>query len=290
MNETCAGGTGAFINQMAAFVQTDASGLDALAQKHNTIYPIASRCGVFAKTDILPLLNEGVKREDIEASIMKAVVNQTVSGLARGRAIEGKVVFLGGSLTFFPSLRDRFVKTLKLAEEDALFPQYAEFFVAIGAALHAKETQNPVLLANVLTGLENAVGSESEHFLPPLFRYPEEKKAFFDRHNKQLVVRTPLEQARGNAWLGFDSGSTTLKATLIDEKGRLLYSYYGPNLGSPFSAAVKVLEEIYAKKRPDLFIRSSAITGYGSALLCAGLRADIDEVETVSHLTAARHI
>ncbi|CAK7028781.1 MAG: hypothetical protein DELT_02691 [Desulfovibrio sp.] len=290
MNETCAGGTGAFIDQMAAFIQTDASGLDQLAQSHETIYPIASRCGVFAKTDILPLLNEGGKREDIAASIMQAVVNQTISGLARGRAIEGKVVFLGGPLTFLPSLRDRFVKTLRLAKEDAIFPEYAEFFVAIGAALHAGETQTEAIrFASVLTGLENAAGSEAEHTLPPLFRYPEEKQEFLNRHNKQQVTRVPLEHARGNAWLGFDSGSTTLKAALIDDKGRLLYSYYGPNLGSPLSAAVNVLKEIYEHKRHDLFIRGATVTGYGSALLCAGLHADIDEVETVSHLTAARY-
>ncbi|MCC8194215.1 MAG: acyl-CoA dehydratase activase-related protein, partial [Deltaproteobacteria bacterium] len=288
MNETCAGGTGAFIDQMAAFIQTDASGLDALAQKHTTIYPIASRCGVFAKTDILPLLNEGGSREDIAASIMQAVVNQTISGLARGRAIEGKVVFLGGPLTFLPSLRDRFVKTLKLAEEDAIFPEYAEFFVAIGAALHARETEARIRLDDLLRKLEAFTGNEAGHTLPPLFKGPEEKKEFTDRHSKQKVVRFPLDQAHGSAWLGFDSGSTTLKAALIDDKGRLLYSYYGPNKGNPLSAAVKVLEEIYTQKNPDLFIEATAVTGYGSALLKAGLRADIDEVETVSHLTAAR--
>ncbi|SBW10309.1 BadF/BadG/BcrA/BcrD ATPase family protein [uncultured delta proteobacterium] len=288
MNETCAGGTGAFIDQMAAFIQTDAAGLDALAQKHTTIYPIASRCGVFAKTDILPLLNEGGSREDIAASIMQAVVNQTISGLARGRAIEGKVVFLGGPLTFLPSLRDRFVKTLKLAAEDALFPEHAEFFVAIGAALHARETEARLRLDNILWGLETYSGNEAEHTLPALFRGPEDKKEFIDRHSRQRGARLPLDQAHGSAWLGFDSGSTTLKAVLIDAKGRLLYSYYGPNKGNPLSAAIKVLEEIYEKKNPDLFIEATAVTGYGSALLKAGLCADIDEVETVAHLTAAR--
>ncbi|MDL2209440.1 2-hydroxyacyl-CoA dehydratase [Desulfovibrio sp. OttesenSCG-928-O18] len=289
MNETCAGGTGAFIDQMAAFIQTDASGLDKLAQQHSTIYPIASRCGVFAKTDILPLLNEGGSREDIAASIMQAVVNQTISGLARGRAIEGKVVFLGGPLTFLPSLRDRFVKTLRLAPEDAIFPEHAEFFVAIGAALHARDTQDPLLLETVLAKLENFTDDEAEHVLPPLFPYPEQRREFQLRHAKQKVVYHPIEQSSGNAWLGFDSGSTTLKAVLIDEKGRILYSYYGPNMGSPLTAAVKVLKEIYARKMPDLHIKATAVTGYGSALLTAGLRADVDEVETVAHLTAARH-
>ena len=288
MNETCAGGTGAFIDQMAAFIQTDATGLDALAQKHTAIYPIASRCGVFAKTDILPLLNEGGSRENIAASIMQAVVNQTISGLARGRAIEGKVAFLGGPLTFLPSLRDRFIKTLKLADEDALFPQYAEFFVAIGAALHAKNTRIDIRLDNVLWALETYTGSNSEHLLPRLFRGPEDQKEFTDRHGKQRVTRYPLDQAHGSAWLGFDSGSTTLKATLIDAKGRLLYSHYASNQGTPLAAAINVLKEIYEKKNPDLFIEATAVTGYGSALLKAGLCADIDEVETVAHLTAAR--
>ncbi len=288
MNETCAGGTGAFIDQMAAFIQTDAAGLDALAAKHTTIYPIASRCGVFAKTDILPLLNEGGSREDIAASIMQAVVNQTISGLARGRVIEGKVVFLGGPLTFLPSLRDRFIKTLKLAEEDAIFPEHAEFFVAIGAAHHARETESRLQLDGVLRDLETYTAKEAEHPLPPLFKGPEDKKEFQDKHSKRKVIRMPLEEASGSAWLGFDSGSTTLKAALIDVKGRLLYSYYGPNLGNPLGAAVAVLNDIYTSKKPDLSIEATAVTGYGSALLQAGLHADIDEVETVAHLTAAR--
>ena len=288
MNETCAGGTGAFIDQMAAFVQTDAAGLDELASRHKTIYPIASRCGVFAKTDILPLLNEGGSKEDIAASIMQAVVNQTISGLARGRTIEGKVVFLGGPLTFLPSLRERFAKTLRLSPENAVFPEYAEFFVAIGAALHAQSIKDTFTLEDILTGLGEAGGNQAEHILPPLFTDEQDRKNFTARHAKQKVTHYPLEQSSGSAWLGFDSGSTTLKATLIDEKGRLLYSYYGPNLGNPLSAAVRVLEEIYARKMPDLEIKGTAVTGYGSALLSAGLLADFDEVETVAHLTAAR--
>ncbi|GHV54997.1 2-hydroxyglutaryl-CoA dehydratase [Deltaproteobacteria bacterium] len=288
MNETCAGGTGAFIDQMAAFVETDAAGLDKLAQNHTTIYPIASRCGVFAKTDILPLLNEGGSREDIAASIMQAVVNQTVSGLARGRAIEGKVVFLGGPLTFLPSLRDRFVKTLKISPENAVFPEYAEFFVAIGAGLYAKEQENSVLLPSLIARLARYTENESDHSLPPLFRYPEDRRAFFVRHQKQKVAHFPLEQAAGRAYLGFDSGSTTLKAALIDDRGRLLYSSYGPHRGNPLSAAVAILQEIYAEKPFDLPIMGTAVTGYGSAMLTAGLHADVDEVETVAHLTAAR--
>ena len=288
MNETCAGGTGAFIDQMAAFIQTDAAGLDMLAASHKTIYPIASRCGVFAKTDVLPLLNEGAAREDIAASIMQAVVNQTISGLARGRPIEGKVVFLGGPLTFLQSLRECFVTTLGLTEETAIFPEYGEFFVAIGAALHAREEDGVWNLDAILATLGLRRESGSKHTLPPLFTGEEEFLAFTERHSLYRVVHHPLEQSSGDAWLGFDSGSTTLKAALVDERGRLLYSYYGPNLGNPLSAAVKVLEDIYARKMPDLSIRATAVTGYGSALLAAGLRADIDEVETVAHMTAAR--
>ena len=288
MNESCAGGTGAFIDQMAAFIQTDAAGLDLLAQKHSMIYPIASRCGVFAKTDILPLLNEGASREDIAASIMQAVVNQTISGLARGRSIEGKVVFLGGPLTFLPSLRERFVKTLRLAPEDALFPEHAEFFVAIGAALHARKNPAQLTLDSLIPAMSTAAQNEAEHLLPPLFTSKKQRKAFHARHSRQRVRHYALEQCTGSAWLGFDSGSTTLKAVLIDSQDRIIYSHYGPNQGNPLRAAVAVLEKLYARKHPSLTIEATAVTGYGSALLTAGLRADIDEVETVSHLTAAR--
>ena len=288
MNEICAGGTGAFIDQMAAFIQTDTVGLDELARRHTTIYPVASRCGVFAKTDILQLLNEGGSRENIAASILQAVVNQTISGLARGRAIEGKVVFLGGPLTFLPSLRERFVETLRLAEGNAVFPDHAEFFVAIGAAIHARASREFLFLDAVLRKFDDNQGDESVHVLPPLFADTEAKQAFQKRHDERKVICHPLELGSGNAWLGFDSGSTTLKAVLIDDSGKLLYSYYGPNQGNPLSAALKVLEEIYARRGPDLKIRTTAVTGYGSALLMAGLRADIDEVETVAHLAAAR--
>ncbi len=301
MNETCAGGTGAFIDQMAAFIQTDAAGLDALALKHETIYPIASRCGVFAKTDILPLLNEGCPREDIAASVMQAVVNQTISGLARGRSITGKVVFLGGPLAFLPSLGQRFVETLRLDAEHAVFPDYAEYFVALGAALHARERGEgrngtaggggapavPALQA-VINALEGPRFTEENRQLPPLFANAEERRAFAVRHAGERLETFPLEKYEGDAWLGLDSGSTTIKAALIDGAGRLLYSFYGPNRGDPLSSALEILREIYARRRPGLFIRASAVTGYGSGLLTAGLRADIDEVETVAHYAGAR--
>ncbi|MDL2286818.1 acyl-CoA dehydratase activase-related protein, partial [Desulfococcaceae bacterium OttesenSCG-928-F15] len=289
MNETCAGGTGAFIDQMASFIQTDAAGLDDLALRHKTIYPIASRCGVFAKTDVLPLLNEGCSKEDIAASIMQAVVNQTISGLARGRAIRGKVIFLGGPMAFLPSLRERFRTTLRLEPSRAILPEYAEYFVAIGAALYAKRNPGHTsVLEDILALLVlPAVSSDSE-CLPPLFRSLEERKAFHLRHEKESLDRCELEDYEGDAWLGFDSGSTTIKAVLIDCEGRLLYSSYDANRGDPLSAALAILKEIYERKKPGLTIRACAVTGYGSGLLTAGLHADIDEVETVAHFTAAR--
>ena len=254
MNETCAGGTGAFIDQMAAFIRTDAAGLDNLARRHGTIYPIASRCGVFSKTDVLPLLNEGAAQEDIAASIMQAVVNQTVSGLARGRAIKGKVVFLGGPLAFLHSLRDRFKATLKDMTE-AVFPENAQYFVAYGAALHARSGEmRPAGLHDMIARLEGPGESGVTTQLPRLFDCPEERKDFFRRHEvKQAPQRTLADcpdeagEARGEAWLGFDCGSTTLKAVLLDAGGNILYSYYGPNMGDPLAAALAILKDIHAR-------------------------------------------
>ncbi|MDR1778013.1 MAG: acyl-CoA dehydratase activase-related protein [Desulfovibrio sp.] len=287
MNETCAGGTGAFIDQMAAFLQTDPAGLDELALKHGTVYPIASRCGVFAKTDVLPLLNEGCSRENIAASIMQAVVIQTVSGLARGRSIRGKVVFLGGPLTFLKSLRDAFEATLKDVSRFVL-PENAQYFVAMGAALHASQGRvqktSLVGLAALLEKQPACVGES----LAPLFASEDEHVAFVQRHKGDDVLRRPLENCVGDAWLGFDSGSTTIKTALIDAQGRLIYSWYGANKGEPLAAAIQILKEIYARKNAGLVIRAAAVTGYGSAMLCAALRADIDEVETVAHFAAAR--
>ena len=287
MNETCAGGTGAFIDQMAAFIGTDAGGLDALALRHKTIYPIASRCGVFAKSDILPLLNEGCAREDIAASIMQAVVGQTIGGLARGRPIRGKVVFLGGPLFFLASLRERFVAQLAEMTE-AVFPEDGHFFVAFGAAWHARHmAPSTFSFKRALDLLEHGAAPDACGRLPALFADDEERRAFASRHAGRTVTRLPLEDATGDAWLGFDCGSTTIKAALIDAEGRLLYSFYEANKGDPLTAALGVLADIYRRKRPGLAIRAAAATGYGSALLTAALRLDIDEVETVAHFTAA---
>ena len=287
MNETCAGGTGAFIDQMAAFIGTDAGGLDALALRHKTIYPIASRCGVFAKSDILPLLNEGCAREDIAASIMQAVVGQTIGGLARGRPIRGKVVFLGGPLFFLASLRERFVSQLAEMTE-AVFPEDGHFFVALGAAWHARDmARHDFSFTRALDLLEHGTPPEGCGRLPALFANEEERAAFARRHADHTVPSLALEEAEGDAWLGFDCGSTTIKAALIDGEGRLLYSFYEANKGDPLSAALGVLAEIYRRKKPGLTIRAAAATGYGSALLTAALRLDVDEVETVAHFTAA---
>ncbi|MDR2605009.1 MAG: 2-hydroxyacyl-CoA dehydratase [Desulfovibrio sp.] len=349
MNETCAGGTGAFIDQMAAFLDTDAAGLDKLAESHTTLYPIASRCGVFAKTDILPLLNEGCARADIAASIMQAIVNQTISGLARGRNIKGKVVFLGGPLAFLPSLRERFVLTLKLDAENAVFPQYAEYFVAMGAALYARREaeQQPALrvdasepgsmgtiaygavgsggllegrvipgrtgatekkpgkrlhslpgpgtchdgedaLSLILHKLQHMENSKESRHLDPLFADADALAEFRRRHAGAQLPRAPLEDCAGDTWLGIDSGSTTIKAVLLDGQKRLLYSFYGPNQGEPLQTAAAMLKDIYARAKPVMNIRACAVTGYGSGLLAAGLRADIDEVETVAHFAGAR--
>lgn len=295
MNETCAGGTGAFIDQMAAFIHTDAAGLDALALRHTSVYPIASRCGVFAKTDILPLLNEGCRLEDIAASIMQAVVDQTISGLARGRKIRGKVLFLGGPCAFLHSLRERFAITLNLGPDDAVFPDHAEYFVAIGTALHAREQTDRKQLTPAL-GLPKSLADRLEAFatadesgrLAPFFESAADRAAFHARHAAEGPDTFPLEEYEGDAFLGFDSGSTTIKAVLVDVHGRVLYSFYGSNKGDPLPTAVSVLREIHARKRPGCVILSSCATGYGSALIREALRLDHDEVETVAHFAGAR--
>ncbi|MBO4707376.1 MAG: 2-hydroxyacyl-CoA dehydratase [Elusimicrobiaceae bacterium] len=288
MNETCAGGTGAFIDQMASFLNMDIGEMDRLALTSKTIYPIASRCGVFAKTDIVPLINEGCAKSDIAMSIMQAVVNQFIGGLSRGRDITGTVVFLGGPLAFIKSLRKCFIQTLKLDETHAILPENAEIFVALGAALYAlKSEEKDYKLNDLINSLEN-LGEENDiQKLPPLFKNKKEREDFLERHRKTNVENFPLEDYEGPAYLGIDSGSTTLKATLIDDQNRLLYSYYGSNNGDPFSLALNILKEIYTRKKPGLEIKAAAATGYGSALLKAGLKLDIDEVETVAHCTAS---
>ena len=308
MNETCAGGTGAFIDQMAAFLNTDAAGLNELAARSRTIYPIASRCGVFAKTDILPLLNEGCAREDIAASIFQAVVEQAVSGLACGRAIEGKVAFLGGPLAFLGSLRQRFVETLALSEENAVFPPYAEYFVAMGTAMHSvfqhelpgdeQQVGERVWTAEELSALAEKLTTgahvSDEVSLPPLFRNDEELRAFRERHDRHIAERASLSELEGSAehparvYLGIDAGSTTIKSVLTDEKGRILYHTYAPSQGRPLEAAVQILKDVYAMLPAHARIAAAGVTGYGGGLIRAGLHADVDEVETLAHCKAAQ--
>ncbi|EYE89390.1 2-hydroxyglutaryl-CoA dehydratase [Fervidicella metallireducens AeB] len=288
MNGTCAGGTGAFIDQMAVLLQTDAMGLNELAKKHEVIYPIASRCGVFAKTDIQPLLNQGARKEDIAASVFQAVVNQTIGGLACGKPIKGKVAFLGGPLYFLSELRQRFIETLNLREDEVIFPENSQLFVAIGAAISSvsgKETKFEVL-ENKLINSKNEVSDEVE-LLGPLFESEDEYISFKERHGKNSVKRRDLSTYSGDCYLGIDAGSTTTKAVLIDEDGQLLYSYYGSNGGSPLKSTIKILKDLYSKLPKDAVIKNSAVTGYGEELLKAGLFIDIGEIETVAHYKAA---
>lgn len=288
MNGTCAGGTGAFIDQMASLLKTDAMGLNELASKHSVIYPIAARCGVFAKTDIQPLLNEGAAQEDIAASVFQSVVTQTISGLACGRPIRGNIAFLGGPLYFLSELRKRFIETLNLTDEQVICPENSQLFVAKGAALTAQEQQSISfeVLRKRIPLIANNVVHEVER-LEPLFINEEEYVAFKERHNKNKVKCADLKTHTDKCFLGLDAGSTTTKAALINEKGELLYSYYGSNEGSPLKSSIKVLKQLYNSLPEGAFIANAAVTGYGEALLKAALYIDIGEIETMAHTRAA---
>ena len=290
MNGTCAGGTGAFIDQMASLLKTDAKGLNTLAKESNFIYPIAARCGVFAKTDLQPLLNEGAKKSDLAASIFQAVVNQTISGLACGRAIQGKIAFLGGPLHFLPELRKRFIETLALKEEEVLVPDHAELFVALGAALTSEEHYGH----DLSTLLERAgklkdVFQKEVHRLPALFSSEDDFKTFQSRHEKAAAKRVPLSTYKGKAFLGIDSGSTTSKLVLVDEDLNILYTSYGSNKGEPLAEILQVLEQLFQELPPDVTIANTCVTGYGEGLLQAALHIDIGEIETIAHYEAANH-
>lgn len=288
MNGICAGGTGAFIDQMAVLLGTDPQGLNELAKKYSTIYPVAARCGVFAKTDIQVLLNEGARKEDIAVSVFQAVVNQTISGLACGRSIKGNVAFLGGPLHFLSELRKRYKETLKLDDTQAIFPEQGQFFVAIGAALASSQAE-VITLPGLIKRLENLdISSHEISRLQPLFKDDCELGDFRKRHNAHRINRRDLGSFRGDCYLGIDAGSTTTKAALIDQEGALLFSYYENNTGSPLNSAIKILKNLYGKLSPDAVIANAAVTGYGEGLLKAALRVDVGEVETVAHCTAAR--
>ncbi len=290
MNGTCAGGTGAFIDQMAAMLKTDAAGLNEMARNYHTIYPIAARCGVFAKTDIQPLLNEGASKEDIAASIFQSVVNQTIGGLACGKSIRGHVAFLGGPLYFLSELRHRFVETLNLDQQHALFPVNAQYYVGIGAAL-ASRTEDSVNLNQLLYKLHNmsAIPSEDVRRLEALFASQCELNEFKARHRSHTLERSSLSEFRGDCFLGIDAGSTTTKAALIDSQGKLLYSYYANNEGSPLSSTGKLLRDLHDKLPEGVVIRNSAVTGYGENLIKSAFSVDLGEVETIAHYRAAEY-
>lgn len=289
MNGSCAGGTGAFIDQMAILLKTDAAGLNDMARNHTTIYPIASRCGVFAKSDIQPLLNDGAKKEDISASILQAVVNQTISGLAQGRPIKGKVAFLGGPLHFMDQLRARFIETLSLTEDMNICPDDANYYVSLGAALCAKEIKTIPFNAFHKDMVEN-INKDTTHrtnILAPLFKDSAEYDKFISRHSKAIAKRVDINTYKGNAFLGIDAGSTTTKIALITENGELLHTFYGSNQGNPLNSTIEALQELYAKMNDDIKIAYSTITGYGEHLIKAALNVDFGEIETVAHYKAA---
>ena len=289
MNGSCAGGTGAFIDQMATLLGITADAMDELSLKAEKRYPIASRCGVFAKSDIQPLLNQGAKREDVAASIFQAVVDQTVSGLAQGRTIEGTVLFLGGPLSFLKGLREAFVRTLKLDEEHAIFPENAPVFVAYGCAMYAESSVDAMSLEEVQEKLDSAQTGGNTVTGEPLFRSRKEYEQFIERHRAHDLPFADLKTTEGNAYLGIDAGSTTTKLVLITESGELLYQYYAANRGQPLDRIVNRLKEIYSIKHPNLHIRASAVTGYGEDFIRAGLGIDFGIVETVAHFKAASY-
>lgn len=288
MNGTCAGGTGAFIDQMATLLNTDATGLNELAKNYKVIYPIASRCGVFAKTDVQPLINEGAKAEDIAASIFQAVVNQTISGLACGKPIKGNVAFLGGPLYFLSELRERFIETLQLTEEEVVFPSNPQLFVAIGAAL-LSEKNKAIELSELVSRVEKIteISEDDVERLAPLFRDEKEFEEFKERHNRAKAKRGDLSSYKGKAYLGIDAGSTTTKVVLIDDNGKIIYDFYGSNGGNPLKKVIEILKDLYSKLPEEVEIVNSTVTGYGEALIKAALHIDIGEIETIAHYKAA---
>ena len=287
MNGVCAGGTGSFIDQMASLLQTDATGLNEAAAEYKVIYPIAARCGVFAKTDIQPLINEGATKADLAASIFQAVVNQTISGLACGKPIRGCVAFLGGPLHFLPELKKAFIRTLKLTPETTVDPDNSHLFAAMGAALEA-EVDRAVELDALLTRLDQGVEMNFElNRLPALFANKEEHREFCARHGKAVVRRQSLVEYSGDCFLGIDAGSTTTKVALIGEEGQLLFSYYANNQGNPIKTAMEAMAKLKEEMPATARIARSCSTGYGEALLKSAFSLEEGEVETVAHCTAA---
>lgn len=290
MNGSCAGGTGAFIDQMATLLNVSMNELDDLSLKAERIYPIASRCGVFAKTDIQPLLNQGARKEDVAASIYHAVVNQTIAGLAQGRKIDGKVMFLGGPLYFCKGLQNAFVEVLKLSQENAVFPDFGQYAVAIGAAMFAARQGTPIKYEDLIKKLENATeDTGAAQFLPPLFESESDYQEFTQRHAEAYVERVDSDSFSGEVYLGIDCGSTTTKLILMTEDSRLLYTYYNSNKGNPVEVIRSQLEYIYSTFGNRITIKGSAVTGYGEDLIKNAFSIDYGIVETMAHFRAARH-
>lgn len=290
MNGSCAGGTGAFIDQMATLLGVTADELDQLSLESTRLYPIASRCGVFAKTDIQPLLNQGAKHADVAASIYQAVVNQTIAGLAQGRRITGKVLFLGGPLYYCKGLRRRFQETLGLTDGQAVFPDYGRFAVAMGASLYARSAGEEYTMDRLREKIAHSSAvRDAANLLPPLFAGEADYAAFRARHAAATVAEGDLASYEGSAWLGVDCGSTTTKAVLLGEDRQLLYTYYSSNRGNPVEIVREQLETIYGLCGDRVRIRGSAVTGYGEELIRAAFGVDRGVVETIAHYTAAKH-
>ncbi len=299
MNGICAGGTGSFIDQMATLLKTDAAGLNEYARDYEAIYPIAARCGVFAKSDIQPLINEGASKPDLAASIFQAVVNQTISGLACGKPIRGNVAFLGGPLHFLTELKEAFIRTLKLEGDAIIAPENSHLFAASGAAMNSacdpslpdektRCTEGATTLKALLDRLSGEIKMEFEVTrMEPLFKDQRDYDAFLASHNKHMVKKGDLASYEGNVFLGIDAGSTTTKVALVGEDGSLLYSFYDNNNGSPLKTTIKAVKEIYQLLPDSAAIVRSCSTGYGEALIQSALMLDEGEVETVSHYYAA---
>lgn len=289
MNGSCAGGTGAFIDQMATLLDVTVDELDKLSMNYSRIYPIASRCGVFAKTDIQPLLNQGARKEDIARSIYQAVVNQTIAGLAQGRKIKNKVLFLGGPLYYCKGLGECFKETLKLTDETGVFPEYGRFAVALGAAFYAEKSAALFNPREIAEKISSTKGKSDFNTLPPLFKSQEEYKEFLKRHGKADVPQGDIELYEGKAYLGIDCGSTTTKVCLISENRELLYCFYSSNKGNPVEIIKEQLNVIYGLLGERITIAGSAVTGYGEELIKNAFSVDFGLVETIAHYTAAKY-
>lgn len=289
MNGSCAGGTGAFIDQMANLLNISLAMLDKLSFGYEKIYPIASRCGVFAKSDIQPLLNQGARKEDISASIFNAVVEQTISGLAQGREVKGNVLFLGGPLYFMQGLRNSFKKALNLDESNSVFPELAPYFVAYGSALYAKDSAKVQNLEDILNLLEHEPHKEVINAESPLFKDESEYSEFLNRHAMASAPKMDILSYSGNAYLGVDCGSTTIKIALIGQNNELLYKFYSSNKGDPIAILLPELKKIYSMCENRIKIAGSGVTGYGEELIKAAFKFDYGIVETIAHYSAAKH-